>query len=129
MQAVSLIKYFAHQQQPYHIIVPAISIVVFAWGVCKGISLWRGKPSGYKWAKILFALQIPVFSLGRLSYEYSTGFSARIMIGHTNRHVGGDIGSSLNFLISPEALGWMLGINLVAVAVLIYLFWASPPNI
>jgi len=128
MLAFSLIKNFSHQHQPYRLIVPVASIAVFGWGAFKGISLWRGKPSGYKWAKILFALQIPVLTLGRWSYEFSTAMSARIMFGHTNRQFGGDIGSSLNFLISPDPLGWLFGINLIAVMVLVYLFWASPPN-
>ena len=128
MLAVALIRNFAHQHQPYRIIVPVISIVVFVWCALKAIDLWLGKPSGYKWATILFALQIPAFSISRLSYEFSTGASARVLFGHSSRRFGADIGSSLNFLISPEPQGWMLGINFVAVIVLIYLLMVSPPN-
>ena len=100
---------------------------VFGWGALKGIDLWRGKPSGYQWARILFALQIPAFSVARSSYEFSTGASARVLFGNSNRRFGTDIGSSLNFQISPEPQGRMLGINFVAVLVLIYLLmvWRS----
>ena len=128
MLAITLIRNFAHQHQPYRIIVPVISIVVFGWSGLKGIDLWLGKPSGYKWASILFALQVPAFSIARLSYEFSTGMSARILFGHSNRRFGADIGSSLNLLISPEPQGWMLGINFVAIIALIYLLMVSPPN-
>jgi hypothetical protein len=51
--------------------------------------------------------------------------SARVLFGHSNRRFGADIGSSLNFLISPEPLGWMLGINIVAGAVVLYLWTIS----
>ena len=94
----------------------------FGWGAFKGIALWRGKPSGYRWARILFALQIPAFSIGRLSYEFSTGISARVLFGHSNRQFMADIGSSLNFLISPEPQGWMLGINISVALIRLYSF-------
>jgi hypothetical protein len=126
MSAVSLIQGFARHDQPNGMIVPALSIAVFGWCVFQGVQLWRGKPSAYKWAKILFAMQIPGFCVSRLTYEFSTGISARIMLGNSNRRFGADIGSSLNFLISPEPLGWMLGINLVAIAALAYLLEKSP---
>jgi hypothetical protein len=125
MSAVFLIQGSVQHDQPYGPIVPAISIVVFCWSIFQGIQLWRGKPSGYKWAKILFAMQIPGFCVSRLTYEFSTGISARIMFGNSIRRFGADIGSSLNSLISPEPLGWMLGINLVAVAALAYLLKKS----
>ena len=123
--AVQLFRYFLHQHQAYRTIVPTLSLVVFGWSGLKGIDLWLGKPSGFKWASILFALQIPTFSISRLSYEFSTGISARILFGHSNRQFGADIGSSLNFLISPEPQGWMFGINFVAVIALVYLLLAS----
>src|SRR5262245_8085175 len=51
--AVSLTLNFARQNQPARMIVPVVSVVVFGWAALKGIDLWRGKPSGFKWAKIL----------------------------------------------------------------------------
>ena len=123
--AVQLFRYFFHQHQTYRTIVPTLSLVVFGWVGLKGIDLWLGKPSGFKWATILFALQIPTFSISRLSYEFSTGISARMLFGHSNRQFGANIGSSLNFLISPEPQGWMFGINFVAVIVLVYLLLVS----
>jgi hypothetical protein len=119
--AVPLIQNFARQQQYVRTVVPVISIALFGWCVWTGIKLWRGLPSGYRWATILFALQIPVVCISRVTYELSTGFSARTLFGNSTRQFGANIGSSLNFLISPEPLGWMLGINLVAVVAVAYL--------
>src|SRR5262249_29241456 len=125
VSAIFLIQGLAQHDQPYGAIVPAISIAIFGWCIFQGVQLWRGKPSGYKWARIVFAMQIPGFCVSRLTYEFSTGISARIMFGNSNRQFGADIGSSLNLLISPEPQGWMLGINLVAVAALAYLLKKS----
>jgi len=120
--SVQMSTHLMHEHLPVRMVVGALSVTVFGWSALKGIDLWRGKPSGYRWAKLLFILQIPAFCISRLTYEFSTGVSARILFGNSNRRIGADIGSSLNFLLSPEPLGWMLGTNLVAVVVTIYLF-------
>jgi hypothetical protein len=122
LASVQMITHFAHEHHLYRVAVGVISIAVFAWSGLKGVDLWRGIPSGYRWAKLLFVLQIPAVCVSRLTYEFSTGMSARVLFGNSNRRFGADIGSSLNLLISPEPLGWMLGINLVAVLVVIYLY-------
>lgn len=128
LSSVFLAPRLAQEHRPYRVAVAVVSVAVFAWAAVKGIDLWRGKPGGYRWAKVLFALQIPAVSVARFSYEFSTGMSARVMFGHSNRRFGADIGSSLNLLISPEPQGWMLGINIVAVIVVVYLFMASRSN-
>src|SRR5262245_49190708 len=122
LASLQVITHFAHEHVLHRLIVAVLSLPVFAWCAVKGVDLWSGKPAGYRWAKLLFAFQIPAFCGSRLTYECSTGMSARIMFGHTNRRFGADIGSSLNLLISPEPLGWMLGVNLLALVVVIYLF-------
>jgi hypothetical protein len=53
------------------------------------------------------------------------GATSRIMFGNSNRRFGADIGSSFNLLFSPKTEGWMLGVNIIAVAVLAYLIWAT----
>jgi hypothetical protein len=117
--------HLAQQHQSLPVISSVISVALFARGILTGVALWRATPRGFKWAKILFALQVPVFHVARLTYEFSTCFSFRVMIGNTNRYVGGDIGSSLNLDVSPKSLGSMFGINMVAVVALLYLIRAS----
>jgi len=119
--------HLAHYHQSLPVISSVVSVALFAWGILTGIALWRAMPRGFSWAKILFALQVPVFHVARLTYEFSTGFSFRVMVGNTNRYIGGDIGSSLNFDVSPQSLGFMFGINFVAVIALVYLIRASRP--
>ena len=117
--------HLAQQHQSLPVISSVVSVALFAWGILTGIALWRATPHGFKWATILFALQVPVFHVARVTYEFSTGFSFRVMVGNTNRYIGGDIGSSLNFDVSPQSLGFMFGINIVAVIALVYLIRAS----
>lgn len=116
---------FAQQHQSLRAISAIISAALFAWGILTGVALWRATPRGFKWAKLLLALQVPVFSIVHVSYEFSTFFSFRVMIGNTTRHIGGDIGSSSNLYFSAQSLGFMFGINIVAVIALLYLIRAS----
>jgi len=67
---VQKIVHFAHEHHLYRVTVAVISIPVFAWCVLKGVDLWRGKPSGNRWAKLLFVLQIPAVCVSRLTYEF-----------------------------------------------------------
>ena len=127
---LNLVMMHLHLAQLYQslpVISSVVSATLFAWGILTGVLLWRATPGGFKWAKILFALQVPVFHVARLTYEFSTGFSFRVMIGNTNRYIGGDIGSSLNFALSPQSLGFMFGINIIAVMALVYLIRESRP--
>jgi hypothetical protein len=120
--SIQMAVHFAHESRTDRFVVAALSIPLFAWCMPVAVSLWRGNPRGYRWATILFAAQIPAFCISRLTYEFSTGASGRIMFGHSSHRFGANIGSSLNLLVSPEPPGWMVGINLVAIVVVIYLW-------
>src|SRR5215831_13682751 len=71
--AVFLTAAVVQQHQPFRAVTALASAAVFGWGALKGIELWRGRPQGYRWAQILFALQVPAFSVAGFSYEFSTG--------------------------------------------------------
>jgi hypothetical protein len=102
-----------------------LSTALFAWCLPAGIALWRTRPTAFKWAILLFGIQVPVFSIARFTYEFSTFFSLRVMIGNTTRHIGGDVGSSSNLNLLPRSLDPLFGINIVAVLILLYLIRAS----
>jgi hypothetical protein len=127
LNLVTMYFHLAQQHQSLPAISSVIAVALFAWGIVTGVALWQSTPRGFKWAKILSALQVPVFHVARLTYEFSTCISFRVMIGSTSRYIGGDIGSSLNFDVSPQSLGFMFGINIVAVVALLYLIRASRP--
>jgi len=120
-----LVVHAIRQHQDIHVTSTIVSTLLFAASIFGGIELWRGRPRGFKFAKILFALQIPIFTVLRFTYEFSTFFSLRIMIGNTNRTIGADIGSSGNFQVWDHPVGFMAGINLIAVAVIVYLYTIS----
>ena len=107
------------------VISTIISAALYAWAIPTGVSLWRETPRGFTWATILVALQVPVFSIARVVYEFSTLFSFRVMIGNTTHNIGGNIGSSSNVYLLPQSLGFMCGVNIAAVLALLYLIRGS----
>ena len=121
-----LAVYHRAQQQPILTGMSSLlSAVLFGCSLLTGIALWRRTDSGFKWAKLLFAMQVPVFGFGRVSYEFSTFFSLRLMAGNTTHLIGGNIGSSSNLNLLPQPVGSLVGINVVAVLILWYLIRAS----
>ncbi|MBA3562928.1 MAG: hypothetical protein H0W33_02750 [Gammaproteobacteria bacterium] len=45
-------------QQPVFAVFAVVFAAIFAFATWQGVKLWKGKPEGYKWAKVLFAAQI-----------------------------------------------------------------------
>jgi len=94
---------------------------VFAFAFTVGLWLWRGEPRGRRWGIVLYALQIPLLTVGRFQYDFYNG--VRIPLVHTL----GDFSITLGFGASAE-LAWaqapaanVLGIDLFAVSALIFL--------
>jgi hypothetical protein len=106
----------AHQMATFA--TALLSFPLFSWTGWAAVQMWRGLPNGRWWVTHLLALQIPIVGAGRMTYEFSMGTSARVSLGDTLRHFGFDIGSSFN-LLSPAPHGWIVGLNVVAMA-----FWA-----
>jgi hypothetical protein len=115
-------------QQPAFAFYALVFSAVFGWATWKGVSLWRGKPDGYKWAKILFAAQIPTLSVPYFSYEFYTGLSIRLMFGDVTSNIGFNIGSSIEFYVSPAIQNTVFGVNIVAIVILAYLLKISRSN-
>jgi len=102
--------------------IAGVFILIFGWCVWTGVDLWRGRRQALKFAMILFAMQIPVILLPGFSYHLHTGLMVLIAIV-AGGQVSADFqfGSSFNFFISPEVHGLTIGVNLVALFMLIYL--------
>jgi hypothetical protein len=102
--------------------IAGVFIILFGWSAWTGLELWRGRRQAIKFAQILFAIQIPVLTLPGFSYQFHTGFLVQIAVLEGVRfNFGFHLGSAFNFYISPEVQGLAIGINLVALFVLIYL--------
>jgi hypothetical protein len=103
--------------------VAGVFICLFGWCVWTGIDLWRGRRQALKFAMILFALQIPMLAVPGFSYHFYTGFMLRIAIltgGEID--AGFKLGSSgFNLYIGSDVQGLAIGVNLVALFLLIYL--------
>jgi hypothetical protein len=128
--AVRLINYYLNQQEFFQLVVPGCSLPLFAWTSWVGWGVWKGEAWAFSWAIILFAFQVLSFNVGGSEYEFWTGVSARIFVGGwmvpmppPSHSVGisGDFGSLLHLNFTGEDLKWTVGLNPVALGVLIYL--------
>lgn len=100
-----------------------VFILLFGWCVWTGVDLWRGRRQALKFAMILFALQIPMLIVPGFSYYFYTGLQLRIaMLTGGEIDAGFKVASSgFNLYISSDVEGFAIGVNLVALFVLIYL--------
>ena len=121
---------FKSVQQDWRIlIIITIGIGVFAWSTVVGVRLWRGGTAAITWAKVLFALQIPIFTVRGLNYEYFTGIAAMLLHGPGGTNLSFRLGASLSMEFDPDSQRFMVGVNLIAAAALVMLFvWARSNN-
>ena len=99
-----------------------VIVLVFGWCVWTGVDLWRGRRQALKFAMVLFAMQIPVVTVPGFSYHMHTALQLRIgFLSGGDVSVGFKLGAALNLDISSDVQGLAIGVNLVALFVLIYL--------
>lgn len=99
-------------------------VIIFGLSIWVGVNLWRGIPQAYTWSKILFALQIPAITSSGLVYQFYTAVMLCLTFERqpdTKLGLDFQLGSSVNFLVSSNPEHFAVGVNLVALAVLIYL--------
>jgi hypothetical protein len=111
------------------LIMITIGIGAFAWSMVVGVCLWRGSAAAVTWARVLFALQIPIFTVHGLSYEYFTGIAAMLLHGPGGTNLSFRLGASLSMEFDPGSQRFIVGANLIAAAALVLLFvWTRPNN-
>jgi hypothetical protein len=108
----------------------ALGIGIFVWSSIVGIRLWRGREGALTWARILYALQIPIFTINGAEYEYFTGFSTPLLHGPGGTNFTLSFGASMSLAFNPNAnsTSYVVGGNLVAVVALFVLFLRTWPN-
>ena len=123
--------YLVQQSEYDQIAVPCCSIVLFAWTAWVGWAVWRGKAQLIRWVKVLFAMQVIVFNIGGIAYEFFTALSVRVAVGGSmvpmpppshQLMLGANFGATFNLHLERQDSQWTAGINLVALIVLVYLF-------
>ena len=115
-------------------ILNLLGVIIFVWSALTGLSLWLGKPGGYRWAKILFAAQIPIISVSGLQYWFYTGLNVWLTVSggvsnsvsFHNVGIGFNLGSSLSMWLGLHSAVYTVGINPVAIAILIFLSKVRP---
>jgi len=123
--------YMAYRFVPVHWVyslLVAVFFLLFAWSTLTGLRLWRGDARGWKWAVILFAMQVPVLTVPGLSYEYYTGIALKVMGGNaTNTFLFG-LGANANFYLDTGITDLAYGVNLFALGAVAYLLRARRPR-
>ena len=100
---------------------PAFSMLLYGTALVAGVGLWRQRRYGMVWAPVLFALQVPVLSLPRLSYEWFTGASVAYKVGAGMHQWAVQVGASDHFSMAFDATAASYGVNLFALAAAVYL--------
>jgi hypothetical protein len=121
---VAVILYMGYgmlQQHWIYGLVFALFALLFAYSTFVGFRLWRGHPLGRKRAMILFATQVPVFTVPGATYEWYTGLAFKIMGGHVEKNTVLELGSSINFYLDTRITDLAYGVNVVALAALLFL--------
>ena len=104
-----------------------VFILVFGWSTWVGVDLWRNRAPAYKWAKVLLALQIPNIGVPGFAYQFYTAMSLYLSWNGNEGRLGLDfeVASSISVQVSGSVEGLILGVNLIALAALIYMLSIS----
>lgn len=94
---------------------------LYGWGVVIGVRLLERSPAVETEANIYWALQLPVFYSGVLSYEFCSGAKITISVSSSGVfNFFGKFGSEFQFwLMTPTE--FVVGINVFAIAALVVL--------
>ncbi len=109
---------------PSHLPFLGLAMFMFGCSVWVGTELWQGKPRSYKWAQIVFIAQIPTISFPGFSYQFFLGLMLGFSFSRdaaTKLNLEFELGSRFNFHILTEIDNLIIGVNLIAIAALIYL--------
>jgi hypothetical protein len=111
-----------------HLLFLALAMLLFCSSVWVGIDLWRGKPKSYKWAQLLFVLQIPNIGFHGFAYQFYVGLVLDLSFSReaaSNLNLEFEVASRLNFQVWPEMSNLIFGVNLIAITALIYLIMTA----
>jgi hypothetical protein len=104
--------------------IMAIFLALFGASAWAGFELWRRSRYAFTLARISLALQVPIFTVPGFSFSgFTVGATIYAAAGscQPSLQIGLGLTSALNVRISPEIDCTMIGLNLLAVAALLYL--------
>jgi hypothetical protein len=113
--AIALFMGFTFVKQHWiYIVIVAAFAALFAYSTLVGYRLWKGDPVARKRALLLFASQVPVFTLPGVTYEWYTGLAFKIMGGQVEKTTVLSLGSSINLYLDTRITDVAYGVNIVA---------------
>ena len=99
------------------------AFAVYVWCIKVGVDLWRGEEKACKWAKILLAAQILSLRIPGFVYQFQTlGLTINFLV---HQGVKISFGSSMSVYLSSAVEGTAVGVNIVAIVALSYLWKVS----
>ena len=100
----------------------------FVLSLIAGTLLWRGGAAGEVLSIINLALQVPVLATPVVSYFFNAGMALRVWL--SSGGPGGFVffGSQFHINLRPTTPGYLIGVNLVAAALLVLLIRAMPED-
>ena len=96
----------------------------FVLSLVAGSLLWRAGSAGEILSFINLALQIPVIGTPLLSYFFNSGVALRIWLGPDGPGWFMFLGSQFHINFAPTSSGVLIGVNVVALALLVLLIRA-----
>ncbi len=95
--------------------------LLYALSLYAGIELWKEKRVGYKLSIFSQALQVPMFASSYVIYNFFSAISLSVLISELGPSIKFLIGNSFSLGFVRPDVPFAFGINLVALAILIYL--------
>jgi hypothetical protein len=111
-----------------HPILLVFALLLFGACACVGFGLWKNQQQYYRWAILLFLLQVPVIDVSRFAYHFYSGaglflsfqseLSSRIAFEF-------ELASAFKFETPSGTENIVIGVNLLALAAALYLMKSS----
>jgi hypothetical protein len=112
--------FFFHVDKVVAYIALLAFVGLYGWGIFLGVRLSEGSAS-LRDLRFYFALQIPFISSPVIEYRFATGFQVTIAMIQSGLRCDWRLGSEGQLGISSQA-PWGIGINIVAVAIVLLLY-------
>lgn len=103
----------------------ALLFLAFFAAVRGGWALWRNEDRGWRWARWLYALQIPFVVVPGLAYHYLIGVYICLIAGNADDNLKIGLGADAKARLDQGIEGWALGVNLFALGAWVWLVAAD----
>ena len=96
--------------------------LVYVIGILAGWWLWRWESRGFRLSKFMWGVQIPVFMLSHVGWKFTIGLGVPIFLSFGGNRFSASILIETSNCLLHHPPQVVLGINIVAVVALRYLF-------